>query len=394
MRPVQTLYLLLKTRLHLLLMAIPQTHNSPFCGFSLLSWNCCGLKARLPEIRHLCTFYDVLCLQKTLISPFFNLNITDFDILCNDIIHPDLRGTAILIRSYIRSTLDLSALSHSSIEIQDLAIQFQNGDTLQLINIYRHPASNTPTNIFENIFNLFKINKLTIFLGDFNAHHSSWHCHNNDYIGERLTATLNEANGFLLNNGSSTRISSPCHSSSVIDLVLASSDLAFHTSSYTFSDTHDHFPIHIRIEGKTKYFRRNLRIPKICNRDIAPHIAFLEKNTHKFLEQNSNNSETLTKYNCFIKFISHSSYNSLFSENTSKPRLRSNPVPWWNDVYSRAVQLRRDTLRCYKYSPTYANFIAYKKERAICKRVLLKEKRLGWCKFCSNFNHKTPTSLL
>lgn len=79
--------------------------------------------ARLSEIRHLCSTYDIICLQETLISPSHNLNISGFDILRKDIMHPGLRGTAILIRSHIRySVLNLSNLLHLPIELQGLAI--------------------------------------------------------------------------------------------------------------------------------------------------------------------------------------------------------------------------------------------------------------------------------
>lgn len=156
-----------------LLMVMTQINNTSICELSLLTWNCCGIIARLPEIRHLCSIYDIICLQETLITPFHNLNISGFDILRKNIMHSGLRGTAILIRSHIRySVLNLSNLSHPSIEMQGLAIPLQSGDMLWLINIYRHPACNTPANTFENMFNLFNNNKFTIFLGDFNVHHS------------------------------------------------------------------------------------------------------------------------------------------------------------------------------------------------------------------------------
>jgi len=53
-------------------------------------------------------------------------------------------------------------------------------------------------------------------------------------------------------------------------------------------------------------------------------------------------------------------------------------------------------MREYIKSPTLANFIAYKRVRAKFSEhlasILKKQKRLGWKKYCSQFNFKTPTS--
>lgn len=44
----------------------------------------------------------------------------------------------------------------------------------------------------------------------------------------------------------------------------------------------------------------------------------------------------------------------------------------------------------FKNNMNRENFILYKREIATCRKILNKQKRLGWAKLCSSFNHKIP----
>jgi len=70
------------------------------------------------------------------------------------------------------------------------------------------------------------------------------------------------------------------------------------------------------------------------------------------------------------------------------------PAPWWNKRCSEAVEARRNLCRIYRASPTLDNWIEFRRETARCRRVLKKEKRLGWRNLCSSFTSKTPTSAI
>jgi len=68
------------------------------------------------------------------------------------------------------------------------------------------------------------------------------------------------------------------------------------------------------------------------------------------------------------------------------------PAPWWNTKCSEAVASRRTLCRIYKTDPTLENWISFRREVARCRRVLGREKRLGWRKLCTSFTSKTPTA--
>jgi len=65
------------------------------------------------------------------------------------------------------------------------------------------------------------------------------------------------------------------------------------------------------------------------------------------------------------------------------------PAPWWNNRCSDAVASRRALCRMYKSNPTLDNWIAFRGEVARCRRVLRREKRIGWRQLCTSFTSKT-----
>jgi len=67
------------------------------------------------------------------------------------------------------------------------------------------------------------------------------------------------------------------------------------------------------------------------------------------------------------------------------------PSPWWNHTCAEAIEKRSALLRMYKSNPSWDNWIAYKHEKALCRKTLKREKRNGWKQLCSEFTYKTPT---
>jgi len=107
-------------------------------------------------------------------------------------------------------------------------------------------------------------------------------------------------------------------------------------------------------------------------------------------------SEDLVTYMQIEQYIKNYLY-SFFPPKSRLPRSRDlrkrpPPPPWWNEKCQRAVDERKEFTRKYLIHPSPVNFIAYKRARSSCSKTLKKQKRIGWKKYCLQFNHKTPTS--
>jgi len=88
---------------------------------------------------------------------------------------------------------------------------------------------------------------------------------------------------------------------------------------------------------------------------------------------------------------------SFFPPGSRYPRsrsLRQKPPspPWWNEKCQLAINERKESASRYLAHPSPANYLAYKRSKSQCSKILKKQKKLGWKKFCTQFDHKTPTS--
>jgi len=181
---------------------------------------------------------------------------------------------------------------------------------------------------------------------------------------------------------------------SIIDLTLASSDFVCHSSTGLDTAGSDHFPIFTTIGGNFKIKKMFLYKLKINKKDLALlHHSLLDnlRSLNSILSENS-----LVAYQQLETKIKQQLY-AFFSSDSRLSRscaLRKYPAPppWWNDKCQLAIEKRKDATRKCIISPTLTNFINYKHIRSTSSKILKKQKRLGWKKFCSQFNHKTPTT--
>jgi len=63
-----------------------------------------------------------------------------------------------------------------------------DNEKFTIINIYRHPNCNIPTQFYEDLMRFRNSKIKCIFLGDYNAHHSQWDCSNTDHAGKLILA--------------------------------------------------------------------------------------------------------------------------------------------------------------------------------------------------------------
>ncbi|KYN21061.1 hypothetical protein ALC57_06557 [Trachymyrmex cornetzi] len=68
--------------------------------------------------------------------------------------------------------------------------------------------------------------------------------------------------------------------------------------------------------------------------------------------------------------------------------------PWWNDVCQEAVIARKSATETYKKTLTWESHLEYKKQCALTTKILRKEKRKGWRKFCESLSCRVPSSRL
>ena len=132
--------------------------------------------------------------------------------------------------------------------LEELTITAKLGNTdLIISNIYIPPTSSCTGGYLPSLDHLMTTTD-TLILGDFNAHHSSWHSSSTDTRGTHLENSISGSDFGILNWDSPTRLPSNAASSSP-DVSLASSSLI--TSSDWQTKTtlgSDHLPILISLQ--------------------------------------------------------------------------------------------------------------------------------------------------
>lgn len=229
-------------------------NNKHTGNLKLTHWNCRGLRGKLPEIQYLANEFDILCLQETLLTDTFNLSLKEFNILRRDIGNIGERGVCTMIHKNLTFTLiNMDLFTHSSWELLAISIPFLNSRLL-IINVYRYPNQVTPARILKKFFDYCNRFEYFLLISDFNAHHQAWNCDKNNKIGVEINNLIESNNIIILNDGNPTRLSFPLTSHSVIDLSLASAQLAPACDVYTLDDQlgSDHFPIIIYIAVNIK----------------------------------------------------------------------------------------------------------------------------------------------
>ncbi|XP_024891732.1 uncharacterized protein LOC112467498 [Temnothorax curvispinosus] len=245
-----------------------QGHNSSLVKIKILQWNFRGIQSKLPDLQLLAEKYNIFCIQETLLSEVSRISVRGFYALRYDIVNPGLCGICFLLRSNIKATsVQLPFILHHSIKAAAITLLFQDSELL-VLNVYRHSNNDTPAHALNDIFNFASGYKYALIVGDLNAHHRLCGCARNDNIGNRLASRIESHNYLILNDFTSTRFNPNTNSGSIIDLALASLDLAGVCCLRTLDDpmANDHYPIETIINGtaaKVKRFAYKLKLSDI-----------------------------------------------------------------------------------------------------------------------------------
>ena len=159
-----------------------------------------------------------------------------------------------LIKETIPFVDNTAALPHSSdphLEQQGISNTMSNRQQLHIYNIYIPPCSSCSAGHNTSIAHLLSDNKMSLIVGDINAHHSRWDTNTNENErGEQLADKIDAADYTILSKNEATRLPTNGRSTSS-DISLASNDIALLSHwSVSTSLASDHLPILITINSE------------------------------------------------------------------------------------------------------------------------------------------------
>ncbi|KYQ54663.1 hypothetical protein ALC60_06470 [Trachymyrmex zeteki] len=350
-------------------------------SFNILQWYCCGVRNKLPQLQSICKNYDIICIQESLLYPSSKFSLRGFHIIREDIVNPGLRGVCILIRhNIVFSIVDLSGLEDGSVEMLGVEVSSDNGK-FTIINIYRHPNRNTLAQFYDDLMSFGDSKGKCIFVGNFNAHHTHWDCSASDRAGKLILASAEDHYACILNDERPTLLLPPNSGPSVIDLVIATADMA-PLCEACIEDIwgSDHYPITIII-GVSPILRQryaykiNLETSEL--REFRDALVGSSDSFFSQLPADIKEAYTYLINHLLETAISCSSLKKIKAGTVPVSSERATP-PWWSNKCQEVINMRKEAARLWqKELSSISNFHNFKKERARCTKTLYREKRKG-----------------
>ncbi|GFO10087.1 RNA-directed DNA polymerase from mobile element jockey [Plakobranchus ocellatus] len=244
---------------------------------------------------------------------------------------------ALLIRNGTRfSEIDLRTGLHAA------AATISLEKTLTVCSLYLPPNSQVSKLSLAELFE--QLPKPFLVPGDFNAQSPAWGDSRRDGRGRMLEEFTDENDFIILNSGEQTFVHSAYHSTSAIDLAVASPSIAAECSWAAHSDLcgSDHFPIFLTF---TSNFSSNVnttsfnfkkadwnRFGELCKLSLDDSVADIEQFTSKLLD---------------------AARSSIHFHKGTKNKTR---VPWFTQECRQALRERKKAQRKYFKTPSFENF--------------------------------------
>ena len=352
---------------------------------SILHWNVRGLISKCQEFKHVFSRFRPLIgsIQETHFrdQDQYNFNIPGYSLLTNNTNTLQRAGGVAL---YINDTLIHRSISIDS-EMNAVAAEvILNNKPIIVASVYIPPnRSSFDSKHFHALLNQLLNKGPLLLLGDFNAHHQFWGSAQNSARGSELDTLFTDLDLICINDGTRTFLSSSYGTSSAIDLVVLSPQMAT-WFQFTVDDDpgfSDHFPIVLHLT----FAQPLLPPPRVPCWSLkrADWDSFREAVENEASEMENNEIRDI------LTIISNAAANNI---PVTTPQRRKTATPWWSPECSHAVAKRKRALRLYQRYMSPETRSAYLIASRFCRAVLLRAKKASWRTFISSFNRSTPLS--
>lgn len=354
-------------------------YNMSHKNINIIFWNARSIVNKKGELEMLLNVNVDICIivESWLSEKHNNFNIAGFKTVRKDRAHGKGGGILILVRNDLAFKMRSDIVSPDiSVELAGVSITNVN-PKLEIIACYRAPESSLTDSQWEDILNKVKDKSHTLFVGDFNAHHTSWNCSKNDSNGIHLYNSYISKNLFLHNNNTLTYIQPYSTYETNIDLVFSSNMLSDKIDVSVGDDTRgsDHFPINVIVNvEKHLYFKKTFRI-RSSKTDWEKFYEYLDLNIDQLYTINFDVSKAREKYNIFTELINRAIEFSTPARKKVSPAQYRNPVAWWDSECDKAIRLRKASFKKWKFTKNSNDFTAYKKNRAFAIKLIKNKKR-------------------
>ncbi len=263
-------------------------------------------------------------------------------------------GVAILTSlNYVTTTLNLST------NLQAVAVRVHTDKLITVCSLYLPPSETIIQRDLDDLVE--QLPTPFIILGDMNAHSMLWGNSNSNRRGEQVEKFVSDNSLCILNDDSHTYFHTPTHTFHSIDLAICSPCifplLTFSVSNDLYNS--DHFPLCISQTSCANGISR----PSKYIYDAADWFTYknLANITRNMVNGNIEDSVALV-----TETIIKAADASIPKSSTNPPKNRK---PWWNMECYAAIKEQKRAWNIFRRYPNNDNFIAFKRAKAIARRV-------------------------
>ena len=370
--------------------------QSTLSNFTLLQWNCNGIRTKLKELKQVIANSPIkpaiVAIQETKLKATHQLKLHGYTVTRNDCeTAQNAKGG---VATLIRADLSYKTLASNTPLIEALITQIQTEKgPLNILNVYLRPHERRDSQEFNNqLKRLFEVacENQAIIMGDFNAHNYLWtvdasNCgRTNHYLrGEFIESLMDRHNLTLLNRKNQcTRVG--YMSSSVLDLTLSTPAYATIIDWFIVNNAmgSDHNPIKLLV---------NLRLT--TQGHYKPKWLYEKANWKNFQETLSreeiNLDDSIDEIEGNVtKAILAAACDSI-PKHMPKPYQHKGSLPFWDGELSQLVKARNVARNKFTRNRTHVNRQNYCRLRGITQAQIKRKSKQHWTDYCNQLDRNS-----
>ncbi|GBL78442.1 putative RNA-directed DNA polymerase from transposon X-element [Araneus ventricosus] len=336
------------------------------------------------DLKGLINYFHPVCvgLQETFLSSNIALKLRGYTSVRKDTATgSNHSGGVCILTSNLYPSTPLTL--HTS--LQAVAVQVHARTLVTVCCVYLPPHDVVSQQDLETLVD--QLPTPFILLGDFNGHSTLWGSDVTNSRGRQIERLISNNCLCLLNNDEKTYFHEPTRTFHSLDLAICSPTLLplLHFTVGSDLCNSDHFPIIVSYAdsgGAIQYPPRYL-----FQRADWGNFMQLADITESMVSTADITEAVQNVIECFIKAANH-------TIPKSSPRLRKFRRPWWNEACRDSRREEKKLWNIFRRYPTTENHIAFKRAKALARRIRRRSQRESWINFVSSLTSSTSSKQL
>ncbi|GFT03178.1 probable RNA-directed DNA polymerase from transposon X-element [Trichonephila clavipes] len=351
---------------------------------SFISWNCRGLRTRLDDLKSIISTYQPACvaLQETFLKSTMTMQVRGYNCVRRDVDGDTSPTGGVCL---FTSNLYPSNVVTLHTSLQAVAVRIHVHSLVTVCCVYLPPNDVVPQVDLNHLVS--QLPAPFILLGDFNGHSPLWGHDVTNSRGRQIEQLISDHCLCLLNNDEKTYFHAPTRTFHSLDLAICSPTLLPMLNFEVANDLHnsDHFPLLVsHVNGAGTRFRPPTYHFHRADWDKFTRLAIITGT----MVQNRAVDEAVFNVTEAIR----NAADAAIPKTSNSPRKLCKP--WWNASCQQAKKEQRRAWGIFRRYPTSDNLIAFKRAKALARRIRRQCQRESWIQYVSSITSSTTSQQL